>query len=240
MSRAGTLWSASVRATRCALLAAETVGTLRTGLGRDTDEVLLQRAASAALDVHRIQLELHGRIPPFPAVVVANHVSWLDPLVMLALAPAIPLAKREVLGWPVVGPTAHRLGAVFVRRDDPHSGARAIRKMARALTSGQRVLGFPEGTTSAGDVLPFRRGLFGLALLARVPVVPVAITWSDRRAAWVGDDGFVPHWLSVCGGAPLRVTVRVGRTLLAGTTPERLAVDAREQIVSLLEPWSAA
>ncbi len=232
--QAGTVAAAGLRATRCALLAAETIGALRTGRARPDPVELMRDAAVAALALHQVRVTVVGQWPRAPAVIVANHVSWIDPLVLLALGPAVPLAKREVLAWPVVGPMARRLGAVFVRRSDPHSGAVALRCLARALCAGQTVLGFPEGTTSAAGPLPFRRGLFGLARMARVPVVPVALAWGDARAAWVGDAHFVPHWLSLCGGPPMCVEVRVGRALLPGASPEALADEARGQVTALL------
>ncbi len=240
MSRVDAMVTAGVRATRCALLAAETVGTLRTERARDGQGELLQRAAQTALGLHGVQLQVTGRLSSSPAVIVANHESWLDALVMLALLPAVPLAKREVLSWPVIGPMASSFGAVFVRRGDAHSGAVALRHLRQALSQGRTVVGFPEGTTSANGVLPFRRGLFGLALHARVPVVPVALAWRDPRAAWVGNDAFVPHWLSLCHGDPLHVDVRVGRPLLPGAEPDHLAEAAREQIVMMLEGGRSA
>lgn len=239
MSRVETLVTAGMRATRCALLAAETAGTLRTDQARDARGEILQRAAASALALHGVQVTVTGRFSSSPAVIVANHESWLDALVMLALVPAVPLAKREVFSWPVIGPMASSFGAVFVRRGDAHSGAVAIRRLRRALAQGRPVMGFPEGTTSAEGVLPFRRGLFGLALHARVPIVPVALAWRDPRAAWVGNDAFVPHWLSLCHGEPLHVDVRVGRPLVPGVAPRFLADEAREQIVAMLGARSA-
>ena len=128
-------------------------------------------------------------------MLVSNHVSYLDPMVLGSLVPSAPIAKSEVEHWPVVGEVARRVGVRFVRRGCPHSGARILRESLRALAQGVSVLVFPEGTTTEGKrALPFKRGAFGLARLARVPVVPAVVQFADPRAAWINDDLFLPHF----------------------------------------------
>ena len=143
--------------------------------------------------VHRIEIDVEGTLPDGPAVLVANHRSYLDPLVIAALSACAPIAKQEVAGWPVVGAGARALGVLFVRRDDPWSGARVLRDALRSLEDGVPVLCFPEGTTTtAQHPLPFHRGVFGVARLAGVPIVPIALGYADPAACWVGDDDFLP------------------------------------------------
>jgi 1-acyl-sn-glycerol-3-phosphate acyltransferase len=77
------------------------------------------------------------------------------------------------------------------------------------------VLGFPEGTTSLGqDVLPFRRGLFGVARIAAAPVVPIAIQYPSPELCWVGDTWFLPHYLRTAMRARTAVEVRIGEPIL--------------------------
>src|SRR6266851_6271389 len=112
------------------------------------------------------------------SLLVANHVSWLDPLVIMAHAPCLPVAKSEVARWPVVGSIAVASGVQFVERGSALSGARLVRAAARALSAGASVLNFPEGTTSqGGSILPFRPGAFRAARAASVPVVPIVISY---------------------------------------------------------------
>src|SRR5207245_1003035 len=146
--------------------------------------------------LHGFRFEVEGTLPSGPAVMVANHISYVDAPVLMSLQPCRPIAKAEIGHWPLIGDGARSLGVVFVRRGDPHSGAVALRQGLRALAAGVSVLGFPEGTTTTGNrLLPFRRGLFGLARLAGVPIVPIGIAYASPEVAWVGDDWFVTHYL---------------------------------------------
>lgn len=152
--------------------------------------------AENACALHGVRTRLIGRAPEGPAVFVANHVSYFDPLIIASYAPCAVIAKHEVAAWPCIGVLAASFPVLFVRRQDALSGARVLRACMRLLEEGVSVLVFPEGTTTRGDaVLPFRRGVFGAAVRAGVTVVPVALRYDSSHAAWVGDDSFVPHYL---------------------------------------------
>ncbi|MEM9691258.1 MAG: lysophospholipid acyltransferase family protein, partial [Myxococcota bacterium] len=115
---------------------------------------------------HGYRLDVRGAIPDDPVILVSNHLSYIDALALTGLHPVSPIAKVEVGGWPVVGATLQDLGVNFVDRGDPHSGAVALRRAMRALRAGVSVLNFSEGSTSFGDdLLPLKRGIFGLAKL---------------------------------------------------------------------------
>ena len=144
--------------------------------------------------------------------------------------------------WPILGAGAAALGVLFVQRGDAWSGARALRSALRALESGVSVLGFPEGTTSRGDdVLPFRRGLFGMAQLADVPVVPIAIHYSTAELRWFGDTWFLPHYLRTAmrPRSTSSPSVSIGRAISAAqsrstASAEDLAHRARSAVRSML------
>lgn len=145
-----------------------------------------------------LDVQMRGRIPRGPCVIVANHVSYLDALVIGASVPVGAIAKSEIMGWPGVGEAVADLGIAFVRRGCARSGAIALRKMIRLLAAGVPVLVFPEGTTTTGrDVLPFSRGAFGVARIMRVPVVPATLRYDSEDIAWVGDDSLLPHALKL-------------------------------------------
>jgi 1-acyl-sn-glycerol-3-phosphate acyltransferase len=187
---------------------------------------------------HDWRVRVTGPIPAGPVVLVANHVSYLDPVVLVGLVPALPVGKSEISRWPLIGGVARRHGVLFVDRTDPRSGARVLRRAGRALASGLSVLNFPEGTTSNGEqVLPFRRGIFGLARHARVPVVPVALRFDDPDLAWFGDALFLPHYARLLGRPDTVVRVCFGGAL----TPERyggaadLADEARAAVEHMLQ-----
>jgi len=197
----------------------------------------LRDAARRVLALHGIDAAAEGAPAVGPAILAANHVSWLDPLVVAAQLPCIPVSKLDVAGWPVVGSLARELGVVFVSRGDAGSGARALRDVRAAVAAGACVLNFPEGTTSGGDgVLPFRAGLFGLALRAGVPIVPVSIRYHPRRLAWTGDASFLPHYLQVASARGAHVSIRFGTPIApaAGASARALADEARARVAALL------
>nr|WP_240189262.1 lysophospholipid acyltransferase family protein [Nakamurella flavida] len=144
---------------------------------------------------------MQGRVRPGPTLVVANHVSWIDLLVLAACAPTRPVAKREVCGWPVVGAVARRSGALFVDRDSWRSLPASVTEMTTALRRGHRVQVFPEATTRCGSSLaPFRRAAFQAALDAAVPVSPVTLQYRDtsgRPTAAAAFTGEMTMWESV-------------------------------------------
>lgn len=216
LARAGT------RVAALGVATVETAGRLRALSSTDARDAARERArvlrdaSRRVLDLHGVEVVADGPIPLGPVIFAANHVSWLDPLVVASRVPCAPVSKADVSRWPVIGAIARDLGVVFVSRGDAASGARALHAAAELLASGVSVLNFPEGTTSSGDaVLPFRAGSFGLALRTRVPVVPVAIAYDPPTIAWVGDATFLPHYLTLASRRRARAFVRFGSAVLA-------------------------
>lgn len=162
-------------------------------------ERALRRMSAAALRAAGVRLEVSGAAGLRPddgsgALVVANHLSWIDVLALGAVTPVTMLAKREVADWPVIGALAARVGTVFLDRAGLRSLPGVVADTARALRDGALIGVFPEATTwcgaGAGD---FRRAPFQAALDAGVPVRPVslALRTPDGRpttaASFVGD-----------------------------------------------------
>jgi 1-acyl-sn-glycerol-3-phosphate acyltransferase len=217
------------------------LGAARMAPPRDPREAAhrLAGALGAIGRAHELRVAFRGEVPRGAALVVANHVSYLDPIAILPVCPAIPVAKGEVGGWPLIGPIGAALGVVFVDRDDPHGRARALRRIHDLLAAGTPVLNFPEGTTTRGDdVLPLWRGGFGVAQRLGVPVVPLAIRYADPALAWCGGATFVPHYLRTAARARVDVELAFGAPLATrpGEPPERLASRARRAISQLLQP----
>lgn len=185
--------------------------------------------------IHRLELDVDGRFPDGPAVLVANHLGYLDPIAIGSLRACMPIAKREVGEWPVIGAQAESLGVAFVDRGEAMSGARVLLRALDALAAGVSVLNFPEGTTTHGDeVLPFRRGIFGVARLAGVPVVPVRLDFHDRAMCWVGDESFVPHYLRFLRRPTTRMRLRIGAPIeRTDLDADALAQLARRKILEM-------
>jgi 1-acyl-sn-glycerol-3-phosphate acyltransferase len=163
--------------------------------------------------MHRWQPVLYGQLPSGPAVLVSNHLSYIDPLVVCALTPCIPLAKQEVSKWPFIGVATRALGVQFMRRGDAGAGASALRRARVTLGEGVKILNFPEGTTTSGAPKAFAPGIFGLARRVGVPVIPLALAFENPELAWVGDDLLLPHYVKALLAGRSRVLVRVGPVL---------------------------
>jgi lyso-ornithine lipid O-acyltransferase len=187
--------------------------------------------------VHDFRVDVAGAVPAGPAVLVANHVSYIDPLVIAQVAPSIPICKGEVAGWPLIGGAMTGLGVLFVRRDDVYSGAVTLRAAARVLDSGGCVLNFPEGTTTDGrTLLPFRRGIFGLAGHLGVPVIPVGVTYDSASLAWTGNESFIPHYWRTAARARSGARVGFGGPIVArGRPAELVAAEARASVQALVQ-----
>jgi 1-acyl-sn-glycerol-3-phosphate acyltransferase len=168
------------------------------------------RAVLRALGVRH---SVTGRLPRRGALVVANHVSWLDILVVLAHAPARLLAKHEVRRWPVVGAMAASCGTVFIDRTRPRTLPATVAEVSGALRAGGVVAVFPEGTTWCGRSSgPFRPAMFQAAIDAGAPVVPVTLRFQTRGtpttvAAFVGDDTLLASFRRVVTTRGLEVAL---------------------------------
>lgn len=215
--------------------------------GRDTLTRVWSRACLAACGVG-----LHtrgvggGRFDPHVlngALILANHVSWLDILVINALRPAHFVAKSEVRRWPLVGLLARRNGTIFIERGRRHAVHDVIRRMVDKLRAGEVCAVFPEGTTSDGSaLLPFHANLIEAALEAPAAVVPLAVRYLDHgrpsvRAAYVGETSLVESVLAVLGAPGLHARLDVAAAMSpphAGTRHD-LAARARQRMSALLE-----
>jgi 1-acyl-sn-glycerol-3-phosphate acyltransferase len=184
------------------------------------------RVARLLLAALGVRLRLRGVPPPPGALLVANHVSWLDVLALLALTPVDLVAKREVRGWPGIGGMAAAVGAIFIDRTRPMTLPTTVAEVADRLRAGRSVAVFPEGTTFCGlERGRFRPAMFQAAVDAAAPVAPVSIGYDSTAAAFVGDDTL---WSSVrrvaavrrmtvtlIGAAPLRPVQGADRRVLA-------------------------
>jgi 1-acyl-sn-glycerol-3-phosphate acyltransferase len=188
----------------------------------DRRRLRLKRVWSAALLAALavdLEADLRNALPG--ALLVANHISWLDIFVINAVLPAAFVAKEEVCRWPLIGWLAAQNDTVFLRRGS-RGHARIINaEVASLLAGGKHVAVFPEGTTSDGlRLLPFHSALLQPALAAGRPVIPVAISY------WAADggrclapryDGDISLWASLL--AILRTRRIVAR--LVAAAPDR-------------------
>jgi lyso-ornithine lipid O-acyltransferase len=167
-------------------------------------------------------------------LVVANHRSPLDILLMLQHFGGSVLARHDLERWPVMGRAASYGGTIFVDREDPKSGVRAIREIRKRLQAGRTVVVFPEGTTHAGDLVhPFQGGAFSAVSGLDVEVVPVGIAY-DAGTEFT-DPTFAAHLARVARRPRTRVALCVGEGRPVGRDRAALARDLRDAVQVLVE-----
>jgi 1-acyl-sn-glycerol-3-phosphate acyltransferase len=145
---------------------------------------VVRALARIALRMAGMRLELRGLAQlPMPCILVANHCSYIDGVVLTAALPPCfsYVIKREMSRVPLAGTLLRRIGAEFVERRDRRVGARDTRRLLRHAASGQAMAFFPEGTFShEAGLLRFHIGAFAAAARAHLPLVPVAIRGTRR------------------------------------------------------------
>ena len=148
-------------------------------------DMRVQIWAGKALVCLGVDLRVIG-MPPVagPVLLVANHISWLDIVVMHAARHCRFVSKDDVRRWPLVGVLATGAGTLYVKRTSARDAMRVVHHMTQALRDGDVLAVFPEGTTSDGRVvLPFHANLLQAAISAPSPVLPVALSYTDTRAS---------------------------------------------------------
>jgi 1-acyl-sn-glycerol-3-phosphate acyltransferase len=197
----------------------------------------LAGALGALARAHALEVFVHGEVPRRAALVVVNHVSFLDPLAVLPSCPALPLVDVRVASWPIIGPMAAALGVLFVEPASATDRIRALRRLDAVLAGDTPVLHFAEGVRGDGTVGPLWRGAFGVAQRRGVPIVPVAIRYHAPALAWRGDEAMLTGYLRAAGHLRPAVSVGFGPPLhgRTGEAPERLASRTRSAIARQLE-----
>jgi fatty-acyl-CoA synthase len=172
-----------------------------------------------------------------PAVLAANHASYLDTVVLLATLPVDFrfVAKRELLGWPLVGMVIRKVGHLTVERGDPLRSTADAQRATAMLAQGASLLFFPEGTfRRESGLLPFRLGAFKAAVETGYPIVPIGLAGTREvlpAETWLPK----PHTITVTVGCPLYPTGHAWQDMV------RLRDATRAQIASLMgeEPKSS-
>jgi 1-acyl-sn-glycerol-3-phosphate acyltransferase len=175
-----------------------------------------QQAARGILTGVGINYSVDGT-PPDHGLVVANHLSYLDILILSAAMPCFFVAKMEIGGWPFFGKAARTGGTIFLDRSSLASAMTVADQMTERLKLPVPVLLFPEGTSTDGQMLRFHSRLIDPATTAGVEITTAAIRYvledgtPERELCWFGDDAFLPHLMKVMCVAGFSARVRFGQ-----------------------------
>jgi 1-acyl-sn-glycerol-3-phosphate acyltransferase len=206
-------------------------------------EAQVQSWSLEMLRLFGVRLELHGEPPrQGPMLLVANHISWLDILVMHAARYCRFVSKADVKRWPVVGTLATGGGTIYIERESRRDALRVVHHVSESLRAGEVVAVFPEGTTSDGTaLLPFHANMIQAALSADAPVQPVGLSFIDtatralsRNPCYEPEDTLVSSMWRTLAGRPVTAVVRYGQPQLAqGRDRRAWAADLRSAVDQL-------
>ena len=173
------------------------------------------------------------------AMVVSNHVSWLDIFVIHSLYPSHFVAKAEIRSWPLAGWLAQKAGTVFIARGNRRDLRLIFEGLVATLQRGERVAFFPEGTTaSQGELLPFHANLFEAAIDAGVPVQPFALRYVDAKGAlhhavdFIGEMTFAQSILAILDGPPVTARVAIMPAIATTGAHRRELAEVAQQAVA--------
>ena len=200
----------------------------------------IQRWAQQVLHILEVEVQSNALPQPgFAGLVVCNHLSWMDVLVLQSLMPGAFVAKTEVRGWPVVGYLAQACATIFVDRSSRRSARAMVERTAAAIAQGYCVVVFPEGTSTDGrNVGSFHANIFESAILARCEVQLLTLQYLDRStglaaqaAHFTGDMTLLTSLSKVMATSTIQAQLHIGERLSAlGHTRKSLALHAHGKI----------
>ncbi len=212
-------------------------------LSAQQKEERIKAWALALLTQIAIKLIVVGKPPrQGPLLLAANHISWLDIVVMHAGRHCRFVSKAEVRHWPLVGTLATAAGTLFIERESRRDAMRVVHHMAERLQAGDVLAIFPEGTTSNGvELLPFHANLFQAAIAANAPVMPVALQFADAATGarslapcYIDDDTLLGSIWRTLTAPPLCAILTFGEPQTAqGRDRRAWAADLRNSVDGL-------
>jgi 1-acyl-sn-glycerol-3-phosphate acyltransferase len=199
----------------------------------------LQRICRRVGRIFQLEIRAEGDIPE-RGLLVCNHVSYVDILVLASLAPAIFVAKHEVKSWPVMGLLAQLGGTLFIDRQRRTHVGEINDEIQAALDDGALVIIFPEGTSSAGrTVLPFKSSLLEPAAQQKHPLTIGRLRYmrengsDDEAVAYWGEAVFFTHLLHLLSQDRVHAIVRFAAVLDQGSDRKELAQQLHAAVSAL-------
>jgi 1-acyl-sn-glycerol-3-phosphate acyltransferase len=199
----------------------------------------LHESCARTLRAIELQVDVTGELPA-RGLIVSNHLSYLDIVVLSTAVPCVFVSKVEVAKWPIFGHYARWSGCVFVQRHGRADVARVNAGIRDTLQEGVPVVLFPEGTTTDGHrVLRFHSTMLQPAIDAAALITPCSIAYEledgdpAREACWWGDMALLPHLWNLLGKRTIRARVTFGEPIQVSGDRKRLSTALHEEVVQL-------
>ena len=186
-----------------------------------------------------IRVRTCGSVPS-SGLLVSNHLSYLDIIVLSSIRPCVFVAKRDVASWPLFGWLAHAAGTIFADRERRCSSRKVVNGIRDAIAGGSVVVLFPEGTSSDGSaVLPFKSALLESAVRLHSPIAGAFIEYAlddgsvaDEVCYW-RDMTLVPHLLNLLFKREIRATYSFSPAKVRDGNRKEIARELRDEIISI-------
>jgi len=199
----------------------------------------LQRICRRVGRIFRLKIQSAGMIPA-GGLLICNHLSYLDILVLASLMPAVFVAKREVKSWPAMGWLAQLGGTVFIDRQRRTHVGEVNHEIEAALNDGALVIVFPEGTSSDGEtILPFKSSLLQPATQSQHPLnigflqYALADGEAGAEACYWGNAAFLPHLLNLLSKQSVHTDVQFAPVKDRSPGRKGLAQQLHSQVLGL-------
>ena len=196
-------------------------------------------------DIVGLTVIVKGEPVSGPVLMVANHVSWLDILLLASVANPRFLSKAEIRKWPLIGWAGQQIDTLFIKRGERSASEAASAGIVEGLQNNNRILIFPEGTTSEGKVVGrLHARLFGAAINTQSPVQPIVIHYTDENSAshtserihFVGNQNLISNlWLVLGCKDPTALVYFLPPVESVGLTRKALASDIQQSMQQTLE-----
>jgi len=195
-----------------------------------------------------MKVNVVGTPPAKPFFMVANHLSYLDILVLGARLGPTFISKHELASWPVLGHLARVTGVIFVNRDRKRDAVRVLDEIGVAIQRGAGVVLFPEGTSTKGDqIYPLKTALLEWAARNRYPVHAVSLRYATNDPAWSavddvcwwGDAAFAPHFLNLLAIPQVMATVTFAAEPVTESDRTALGTGLRAAMSATFAPVAA-
>lgn len=226
-------------------LVSRPLGLVSARLSREAHHACVRTWARGMARILGVRIEVRGEPPAAPFFLVANHVSYIDIVVLFTRLDGLFLAKAEIARWPVLGFLARSTGTLFVDRGRKSDLLRVIEEARRRLEGGFGVVVFPEGTSTDGSsVQPFKASIFQVAAANGLPVSCASVSYVTPESApparlavcWWGDMTFGRHFLELLTLPPFRALVSFGAEPIVAPDRKALALESHRAVEALFTP----
>lgn len=187
-----------------------------------------------------MRIRVEGTPPQAPFCLVANHLSYMDAVLVMSCAPGVMVGKMEVAAMPGIGWMARQIGTIFIDRSLNRDVVRVGALMAAELEKKEGLIFFPESTTTDGQqVLPFRTGLLAHAAATGMPVHAAAIRYAaddfdvSKVVCWGDDTPLGTHIYRLAGQRKFQATIQFGAEPIMDTDRKTLASRLQEQVETM-------